>query len=241
MKFSALFFSLVLTIPVMAFELPERTGQCILGIAEDWDSSHVTLSYHEKRNGKWVPVGKSWKGRLGSKGLAWGRGIHPNPRGVEAKQEGDGRSPAGVFNLGGVWGQAGSVKKHPDTFYRQVTTRDLWVEDANSKFYNQFLSLNHEPKSAWEKAAQMRQNDYPHSLKMFIAHNAFPEIKRGAGSSIFFHIWRSEGAAATAGCTTMLESKLRWLIATVDPGLRPLYVLLPRSEYENLKTDWKLP
>jgi L,D-peptidoglycan transpeptidase YkuD (ErfK/YbiS/YcfS/YnhG family) len=241
MRFLVIFLCVACILPATAFELPERSGQCILGVADGWNSSHVTLSYHEKKDGKWVPVGEAWKGRLGSKGLVWGRGIHPNPRGANVKKEGDGRAPAGVFNLGGVWGVDKQVKKHPKTFYHQVTPRDLWVEDPSSKYYNQFLSLNREPKTEWEKKAQMRQNDYPHSLKMFIAHNAFPDIEKGAGSSIFFHIWRRGGAAATAGCTTMEEEKLRWLIATVDPALRPLYVLLPRSEYEKLKSDWKLP
>lgn len=224
-----------------AFELPEKSTQCVVGISEGWDSSHVTLSFYEKTDGKWKQVGASWKGRLGSKGLVWGRGLHKNPAGAVLKTEGDDRSPAGVFDLGGVWGIHKSVKKHPKTFYHQVTSRDLWVEDPKSKLYNQFVTLDREPNTEWEKKAQMVQNDYPHSLKMFIGHNAYPNVVANGGSSIFFHIWRREGAAASAGCTTMPENKLRELIAAVDPGRRPLYVLLPRAEYEKLKPTWKLP
>jgi len=224
-----------------AFELPEKSTQCVVGISEGWDNSHVTLTYYEKKDGKWQQAGDAWKGRLGAKGLVLGRGLHPNPAGAVLKKEGDDRSPAGVFDLGGVWGSHKSVKKHPKTFYHQVTTRDLWVEDPKSKSYNQFLTLDHEPKTEWEKKAQMVQDDYPHSLKMFIGHNAFPKVVADGGSSIFFHIWRREGAAASAGCTTMPENKLRELIAAVDPGRSPLYVLLPRAEYEKLKPTWKLP
>jgi L,D-peptidoglycan transpeptidase YkuD (ErfK/YbiS/YcfS/YnhG family) len=213
----------------------------VLGVADGWNSTHVTLSYHEKTAAGWKQIGESWKGRLGSKGLIWGRGLHPNPSGVSLKKEGDGRSPAGVYEIGGVWGAHASVKKHAKTFYHQVTPRDLWVEDGTSKFYNQFLTLEHEPRTTWEKKAQMKQDDYPHSLKMFIGHNAYPNVVANGGSSIFFHIWRREGAATTAGCTTMIESKLRTLIANVDPGRRPLYVLLPKTEYQKLKPIWKLP
>lgn len=241
MKVVALFAYFFWVSVLAAFELPKGSSQCVVGVADGWDSSHVTLSYFEKKGGQWQQIGDEWKGRLGSKGLVWGRGIHANPSGSTLKKEGDGRSPAGVFDLGGVWGSHKSVKKHAKMFYHQVTSRDLWVEDGNSKYYNQFITLDHEPKTAWEKKAQMVQNDYPHSLKMFIAHNAYPNIVANGGSSIFFHIWRREGAAATAGCTTMVEDKLRWLIATVDPGRRPLYVLLPRDEYEKYKPIWKLP
>lgn len=225
----------------LGFELPANSSQCIVGVADDWNSSHVTLSFYEKRGGKWQQVGNSWKGRLGTKGLAWGRGLHPIPRGATLKKEGDGRSPAGVFDLGGAMGYDASVKKHPKQFYQQVTSRDLWVEDPTSEHYNRHIRLPHEPKTTWEKKAQMRQNDYPHSLKLFIAHNAPPKVVPHGGSSIFFHIWRGGGARATAGCTTMEEKHLRDIIARVDPGRRPTYVLLPKAEYEKLKKQWKLP
>jgi L,D-peptidoglycan transpeptidase YkuD (ErfK/YbiS/YcfS/YnhG family) len=237
-------FALILVVSQVwagGFDLPAKTEQCVVGVADSWDSSHVTLTYFEKSGGKWQQVGEEWKGRLGSKGLVWGRGIHVNPKGAVLKKEGDNKSPAGVFDLGGVWGYEKSVKKHPKTFYHQVTTRDLWVEDPKSKHYNQFMTLDHEPETEWEKKAQMVQGDKAHSLKMFIGHNAHPNVVAGGGSSIFFHIWRREGAAATAGCTTMEDNKLRWLITKVDPGRRPLYVLLPRSEYDKLKAIWKLP
>ena len=241
MKFFPLACLLLTSLVSGAFELPAGSSQCVVGLADGWNSSHVTISFFEKKGDVWRKVGDDWKGRLGGKGLIWGRGIHPSPAGAELKKEGDARSPAGVFDLGGVWGIHESVKKHPKTFYHKVTSRDLWVEDGKSEHYNCFLTLDREPSTPSEKKAQMKQDDYPHSLKMFIAHNAPPKVVPNGGSSIFFHIWRREGAAATAGCTTMSEDKLRQLIAAVDPGRRPLYVLLPSADYKKLKPVWKLP
>lgn len=151
------------------------------------------------------------------------------------------RSPSGVFTLGGVWGYQAAIRKHPKLFYRQVTSRDLWVEDPASPQYNRNVILDHEPASPWEKKQQMKQNDAAHALKLFIAHNAPPKVVPNAGSSIFFHIWRGGGARATAGCTTMDEVKLRSLISRIDPTRRPVYVLLPRAEYEKYRATWKLP
>ena len=224
-----------------AFELPAKSSQCIVGTAKNWNSSTVTLTAFEKRDGKWVPAVGPWQGRLGRDGLVWGLGIHPLPPGAKVKDEGDWRAPAGVFRIGGAWGIHPEIRKHPKLFYRQVTTRDLWVEDPASPNYNQHLILDHEPDTAWERKQQMKQNDYPHSLKLFIAHNASPKISAGQGSAIFFHIWRGGGSKPTAGCTTMEESKLRQLIAWIDPGRQPLYVLLPETEYQAKRTEWKLP
>ena len=238
--FFAAFFS-VLSAPLRAFELPQNSRQCLVGIAEGWDSSEVTLRLFEKTGDKWGQSGAEWKGRLGRDGLVWGLGLSPAPEGAALKREGDWRTPAGVFKIGGAWGYAPDIARRPGMPYEQVTSRDLWVEDPASPLYNQHVRLKAEPSTAWEKKQQMRQDDPAHALELFIAHNAPPAARPGAGSSIFFHIWRGGGTKPTAGCTTMSEQNLRSLIAAIDPSKNPLYVILPRPEYERLRAAWKLP
>lgn len=228
--------------PVRGFELPPQSTQVLVGTAADWNSSYVKLTLYERQpGGPWTSTGSAWNGRLGKSGLVWGRGLHPIPAGAKIKTEGDKRAPAGVFDLGGAWGYAPTIQKAPSLSYVQVTSRDLWFEDAASPLYNQYLRIDHEPRTVEEKKAQMKQDDYAHSLKLFIAHNAYPRIQPGAGSSIFFHIWRNGGNSPTAGCTTMAEENLKRLIASVVPERRPLYVLLPDAEYAHYRAEWKLP
>lgn len=223
------------------FELPADSTQCVLGVADGWDSSRATLSFYEKRGGAWQRIGDAWPARLGRDGVVWGLGLNPLPAAATAKREGDWRAPAGVFHIGGVWGYAANIRKHPQLFYHKVDSRDLWIEDPASPDYNRNVRLDHEPASAWEKAQQMKQDDPAHSLKLFIAHNAPPKVVANAGSSIFFHIWRADGGKPTAGCTTMAEAKLRELIGRLDPSRKPLYVLLPKAEYAKRRVEWKLP
>lgn len=224
-----------------AFELPSSSTQCLVGIADSWESSSATLRFYRKSGGRWQPDGDAWQARLGKSGLIWGSGIHPLPAGAATKKEGDWRSPAGVFAIGGVWGYEPTVRKHPQLSYRQITSRDLWVEDPASPQYNRNVILDHEPATAWEKKQQMKQDDPAHALKLFIAHNAPPKVVPNAGSSIFFHIWRGGGSKPTAGCTTMQEPRLRALISRLDPKCRPLYILLPKAEYTKYRAVWKLP
>lgn len=224
--------------------VPDDCRQLVVGIANDWDDSHATLTLYQRRaGGTWKADGPSWPARLGRDGLAWGRGLHMVPRdpGAGAKREGDMKAPAGMFEIGGVWGYEASVKRHRKMPYHRITTRDLWIEDPKSPHYNRHVVLPQEPRAEWEKKGQMRQNDHAHSLKVFIAHNADPDIVAGAGSSIFFHIWRADGARATAGCTTMSEDHMRKLIAKLDPTKRPVYVLLPKADYQRLREAWRLP
>jgi L,D-peptidoglycan transpeptidase YkuD (ErfK/YbiS/YcfS/YnhG family) len=225
-----------------AFSLPDSSTQLVVGLTDGWNNSHVSLTLYERGgDGAWRAVGPAWPGRLGSNGCVWGLGIHPLPAGATVKTEGDGRAPVGVFRLGGAWGYDAKIQRNPQLPYRQVTLRDLWVEDVASPSYNRHIILDHDPATPWEHKQQMRQGDYPHSLKLFIAHNAPPQARPGAGSAIFFHIWRGGGSKATAGCTTMAEENLRALIARVDPNRRPLYLLLPKEEYARLRQPWKLP
>jgi L,D-peptidoglycan transpeptidase YkuD (ErfK/YbiS/YcfS/YnhG family) len=221
--------------------MPADCRQAVVGLAEGWDSSDVVLQRWERdAQGAWKKVEAGWPARLGKSGLAWGRGLHPAQPGLQ-KKEGDGRAPAGIFRIGGAYGYAPSVPHNPALSYTQVTELDLWVEDPASPDYNRHLRLAAPPKTEWEKKQQMRLNDPAHSLKLFVLHNAGPGIQPGAGSSIFFHIWRADGGKPSSGCTTMAEDRLRSLVAWIDPAKDPVYVLLPSADYARLKKAWSLP
>ena len=114
----ALFCLFGVTGAASAFEIPAESSQIIVGTAEGWDSSHVTLTLHERKpGGPWKAAGPAWTGRLGKNGLVWGRGLHPVPPGAKMKTEGDRRAPAGVFDLGGAWGYAPTIQKAPSLSY----------------------------------------------------------------------------------------------------------------------------
>lgn len=239
--------ALVVTLQVAVASVPTNCSQAVIGIAEGWNSSHVTLSVVEKNaSGQWVRVLGPFKGRLGRNGLVWGLGIHANPGRATVKREGDGRSPAGVFAIGGLWvTNKNYVKHHRSIPYVKVGPNDLWVSDVNyPKLYNRHIRLDHPARTEWELREQMRQTDYAHSIKLLICHNTAerrggPVV--GAGSSIFFHIWRKNGGSPTAGCTAMAEANLRAIIARLHPSRHPVYILLPHAEYARLRQSWRLP
>jgi len=223
--------------------IPPQTQQLIVGLARDWDDSYVVLQRYELRNNRWQPVGPSVPGRLGRKGLAWGRGLHP-PQPGRQKEEGDQRSPAGVFRLGGLYGSlpVEKLKLKPKMTYHRVTPDCLWVEDPHSPYYNQYLRAKTPGRlTTWEKQQQMKQNDPAHELKLLIHHNTPPNVVPGAGSAIFFHIWRKDGAQAPTGCTVISRQNLIEFSEWLDPDLHPVYVLLPQREYLRLMKIWNLP
>ena len=228
--------------------LPDSCQQLIVGVTEDWNSSHVKLCLLKKNErGEWQKELAPWKGRLGHAGSVWGLGIQPVPAHAKLKKEGDGRTPVGIFALDNiVYSYESNTSVGKGYKVQQVSPYHLWVDDPKSPNYNEHLVLSSLPKTEWEKKQQMELEAPSHKSKLFIHHNssldkALGRPLAGRGSSIFFHIWREEGARATAGCTSMAEDKLSTLFQKLNTAQNPLYLILPRNEYQRYEKDWKLP
>ena len=237
-----LLFLPLLPASLLASPIPDPSRALLLAVPESWNSRHTNLQLYRRDSASapWVAKNPPIPVNLGRRGLAWGRGLHPAQSGLQ-KREGDGKSPAGAFLLGNIL--YGYTDRSPilGWRYRQVTDRDLWIEEPSSPLYNRHLILSaHEPFPADHHFHLMRQADPAHALKLFIRHNAHPDIKPGAGSAIFFHLCR-ENDAVTTGCTSMEEPAFRNLLKSFLPKDEPVYVLMPRADYSRLKTSWRLP
>ena len=110
------------------------------------------------------------------------------------------------------------------------------VDDPTSHHYTQILARTAD--ADWTSSEQMRRRDALYTWVIDIAHN--PDATRGAGSCIFFHVWR-DARSPTVGCTAMAEDKLVALLGTLAPAAAPVYVLLPRADYAALREAWGLP
>ena len=222
--------------------IPASCRAVLVAQPESWDSQSSLLQLYRRitSTSPWSSTGAPIQVHLGRRGLAWGRGLHPIQPGIQ-KKEGDKKSPAGLFELGSILYGYDTQAGLPHWRYRQVTDRDLWIEDPSSPLYNRHLILSpHQPFPPGELYHLMRQSDPAHALKLFIRHNAPPNALPGAGSAIFFHLCRGP-LSVTTGCTSMEESDLRQLLQNFNPADEPVYVLLPKDDYSRLQHTWGLP
>ena len=242
MRFLSLALSFFLLPHAGAHPIPKETRVLILAVPENWNSSVTQLQAYRRENDRssWAAITPSYGANLGRNGLAWGRGCHPTQEGPQ-KREGDKKSPAGIFLLGSILYGSENKSPIPDWRYRMVTDRDLWIEDPQSTNYNRHLILStHEEFPENHLYDLMRQNDPAHALKIFIRHNAPPDVQPNAGSAIFFHLSRGLDHPTT-GCTTLLREDFENLFRKCNPKDHPLYVLLPQSAYLQWKSAWNLP
>ncbi|SKA99651.1 L,D-peptidoglycan transpeptidase YkuD, ErfK/YbiS/YcfS/YnhG family [Prosthecobacter debontii] len=225
-------------------QIGSSVRQVIVAQASDWNSNTATLQAYQRESARasWQPVfAQPVPVLLGRAGLAWGRGVFNPPRnGVSMKVEKDWRAPAGVFQLGSLFGYASRPPSGTRWPYIQVGPWDAYVDDSKSPYYNQHVRID--PRKGvppWFEKQRMRLGDAAYKWMLEIRHNQGPAAP-GYGSAIFFHVRRGP-TKPSAGCTTMAVENLEKLIRWLDPQASPHYVLLPKADYQALRGPWRLP
>jgi L,D-peptidoglycan transpeptidase YkuD (ErfK/YbiS/YcfS/YnhG family) len=241
MKYIALIIALcspgVLHAQIKDFGNEFQTKQLIIVTAPSWNSIHGTLSFYERDSqNKWITPLQNISVTLGRAGMAWGKGLQPaNLNTGVLKHEGDGKSPAGIFKLTTLFGY-GEMESGMD--FIQADSTLYCVDDVNSPYYNQLVSTRNVSKD-WNSAEDMKRKDVLYKSGVVVAYNTDP-VRKGDGSCIFLHIWKSSGDS-TSGCTAMTESNLLMLIQALDKKKNPILVQIPVAEYEQLKKLYTLP
>jgi L,D-peptidoglycan transpeptidase YkuD (ErfK/YbiS/YcfS/YnhG family) len=220
--------------------VPEDCAQLIVGIAPDWNAMRGTLQLFERpRGGQWKALTQPGPVLFGKNGLAWGTGLAGQNEPGLRKKERDGRAPAGIFEIGQVFGYDPRLPEGADYPYHQVTEADIWGDDPRSPNYNRHIVID--PKNPPDNYSheKMRSGDFAYHWLIEVRHNSDPPVP-GAGSAIFFHIRRGVNRPTT-GCTTMAEADLVRLIKWLRAPRHPCYALLPIAEYQKKWQTWNLP
>lgn len=220
--------------------------QLVVVTSAGWNASAGELRRFERVDGpqglRWREVGGADPVMLGRTGSAWGVGLHPAQASGPQKREGDGRAPAGVFALGTAFGYAERL----DTAlpYSGMDAGDYCIDVPASPLYNRIVDTADVGERAVEGSTEpMRRDlhangDQRYRAGFVIGHN--PAAQPGAGSCIFAHLWKAPGVP-TAGCTAMADGVMQQLLGWLDPARKPVFVLLPESEYLRLGSRWGLP
>lgn len=235
-------FALAAPSSTHAAELPwSEARQLVLATTSDWDANEGVLTAYEYEDAGWKRVHGPAPVSIGRAGSAWGIGLHPRQSGP-MKKEGDGRSPAGVFRIAEAFGYAPSARTALP--YRASSESDYCIDVSGSPLYNRIVDARVVGAEAVKGSTEpMRRDvhadgDVRYKLGFVIEHNA--EADPHGGSCIFAHLSRSAGEP-TAGCTAMSESVMLDLLAWLEPDQKPVFVLLPQSEYARLEGEWGLP
>lgn len=141
------------------------------------------------------------------------------------KQEGDGRSPAGVLTVGAMWGYAERAPAGVRLPYTTAGERDRCVDDIGSPYYNRLTAQPPGGPPPWRSAESLRLPTDHYKYLVVLGYNT-EAPQPGAGSCIFLHLAPPPGAP-TAGCTALAEADLLTVLRWLDPRRHPVLLQLP--------------
>jgi len=220
-----------------------KSLQAFVVTTRDWNAVQGKAQLFERKatNAKWRAVGTSFPVVIGKKGMAWGAGLHelPSDTGrVLLKTEGDGKAPAGIFDLTFAFGSMAKLDsvKLP---YTQLLGTTECVDDVKSKNYNRIVENNKVQTIDWTSSEKMLAVGVQYDLGVFVAHNSNPP-QAGGGSCIFLHIWK-DSKTGTAGCTAMARENIEKLLQRFDAKKNPLLIQMPEDSFRQFQSKWKFP
>ena len=223
--------------------IPNNCKQMLLVVTDSPTSTKGELVYFERTNydSPWQNISNTIPVVLGRNGLGWGNGLNSiDSSKLPMKTEGDGRSPAGVFELGAAFGYASADEMESlNVSYIPITEMVECIDDIKSNYYNMIVTRDEIDEVDWQSSEKMFFAEIWYEQGIVVEQNTTP-IVNGAGSCIFLHNW-SKPNETTAGCTEMEPAKLKEIIYWLNAAANPVLVQLTKQLFEEYHKPWQLP
>ncbi len=218
----------------------EGAKKLIVVTTPDWNAVQGTLRRYERSGTTWQAVGDAIPVVVGRAGLGWNPALvreHPEGYQGPVKHEGDGRSPAGIFQLKrGTFGFAPALPG--SRMYIRLTPAIECVDDPDSRYYAQIVDRTQVDQVDWKSSEKM--SSIPQYRWGVVVNYNMDHPVPGDGSCVFLHQW-SGPISGTAGCTAMSAENIEQIVRWVDGDARAVLVQLPKAEHQRLRSRWQLP
>ena len=133
-------------------------------------------------------------------------------------------SKEAVSGMNGITTQmAFGLKANPGTIlpYHQIVDGDYYVDDGNSRYYNQLANTKQVQKD-WNSAEDLMAQAPQYNYGLVLDYNS--ECTPGKGSAIFLHCPKSWNNTGTSGCISIPEEDMKQVVCQVDAGTKSVVV-----------------
>jgi L,D-peptidoglycan transpeptidase YkuD (ErfK/YbiS/YcfS/YnhG family) len=133
---------------------------------------------------------------------------------AEAKREGDGGTPRGVFPLRQAFFRADRLPHLRSGLPLRPLNPDRsdgWCDGPGDPSYNRYVRLPH-----LASAERLWRDDHLYDIIVVVGWNDAPPVP-GRGSAIFFHVAR-DNYGPTSGCVAIARDALAAVVASLSPG-----------------------
>lgn len=134
------------------------------------------------------------------------------------KIEGDKKTPLGMFDLGICFGthDKEELKINNELEYLKINQNQYWVDDSNSKYYNQLVDITKIEKD-WNSAEHLIKYEKQYEYAIEIKSN--PNNIPNKGSAVFIHCSVNK---PTAGCVAIERNKMKELLSLINNNTKIL-------------------
>lgn len=184
---------------VNTLEAAKDASQLIVVVGNPADPAKGTLTWYQRGvDGALVNV-LSVEAVTGMNGIS------------KEKVEGDKKTPEGVYSFTTAFG----LKENPGTIlpYHQIQAGDHFVDDSNSRYYNQLVS-DCEVVRDWNSSEDLIYHTPQYNYGLVLNYN--PDRVPGKGSAIFLHCPKASNNTGTSGCISVPEDVMRQIAGSVD-------------------------
>lgn len=188
------------------------TDKLLVAVGSPEGPTKTVVSYYEKDSaGKFYQI-FSVDAVCGMKGIS------------AEKAEGDKKTPQGVYTFPMAFG----MKDNPGSIlpYHKVVNGDHYVDDSNSRYYNQLVNEFSVVKD-WNSSENLitQAPQYNYALVMNYNETNIP----GKGSAIFLHCPKITNNTGTSGCISIPEERMKELLGKVDANTK--IIVVPEEAY----------
>ncbi|WP_329570947.1 L,D-transpeptidase family protein [Streptomyces sp. NBC_01361] len=190
------------------FPVPVEVGNATQVITVKSSGSYATVTAWAKGSVGWKSVLSTTAGRVGSNGVVAG----------STRRQSTYTTPSGTYTLTEGFGVEAGGTNMP---YTRVNSTHWWVEDPESKFYNQMHTAAGADFPLTESGDRGSEHlvNYPtqYAKALVINFNRWPAVP-GRGAGIFLHV---NGSGATAGCVSVPRATMDRIMGWVQPAAHP--------------------
>ena len=188
-------------LPQQALEAAKTTSQLIT-VEYNAKQGNAQLTFYQKDKTGWHKQFASVNAYVGKNGIG-------------KTQEGDGKTPSGVYGLSQPFG----ILQSPGTSvgkYVQVTKYHYWCDDPSSRYYNQLVDTRTATDFKASQGEHLKSVSPEYNYGIFIEYNKEGEGRKG--SAIFLHC--KGNSKTTSGCIAVEQSVMKALLRQLKPGAK---------------------
>lgn len=218
-----------ITLPISLIcllQMAHASQQLVVVLSEELNATTASMQRYTKAK-TWEKTGEKVPVTLGRSGLGYTAFQQP------LKNEGDGRSPSGLFAISAAFGyEHNTTLKLP---YWLADENLYCIDDINDSRYNKLLRIY--DKSALPASYEvMRRSDGVYRYGAVIGYNESAQVARG--SCIFIHLNHAD-KHPTSGCTAMDETPLKALLEWLDGAKKPQILQVLKSECQKYQKKFE--